>query len=30
MTDDVRVTDLAPPRRGRMSLFVNGEFQFSL
>ncbi len=30
MTDDVRVTDLAPTRRGRMSLFVNGEFQFSL
>jgi len=30
MTDELRVTDLNPTRRGRMSLFVNGEFQFSL
>lgn len=30
MTDELRVTDLNPTRRGRMSLFVGGEFQFSL
>ena len=30
MSDELRVSDLAPTRRGRMSLFVNGEFQFSL
>lgn len=30
MTEELRVTDLNPTRRGRMSLFVGGEFQFSL
>ncbi|MDD2992605.1 MAG: regulatory protein RecX [Pygmaiobacter sp.] len=30
MTDELRITDLKPTRRGRMSLFVGGEFQFSL